>query len=242
MSRLVGPALVVCIVISAATQVAILRQVGDLAPVGTAGGPPEGTAEGSRPRHEATEAFEAIVDLDKKRSRGSPNARVAILEFGDYRCGFCGRFQQDVWPELEKQYVMTGRVLFGYRHLPLSGLAGPSAGAARAAECAGEQGRFWEMHDLLFTRTLDLDHVGLETRGEAAGIQAPPFRQCFEADRQTKVIEQDVALARALEIGSTPTFVVGTLSGDRVKVVQRINGAASLAVFQSVVERVETAK
>jgi hypothetical protein len=100
------------------------------------GTPSERTAEDRRPRHEARERFEAVVDLDKMRSRGSLEARVAILEFGDYRCGFCARFQEEVWPELEKQYVMTGRVLFGYRHLPLSGLEGPSAGAARVAECA----------------------------------------------------------------------------------------------------------
>jgi predicted DsbA family dithiol-disulfide isomerase len=89
------------------------------------------------------------------------------------------------------------------------------------------------MHDLLFTRTLDFAYRGLEARGEAAGIQVSPFRQCFEADRQTKVIEQDVALVRALDISSTPAFVVGTVSGDRLEVVQRINGAASLAVFRS---------
>jgi protein-disulfide isomerase len=80
---------------------------------------------------------------------GNPNAPVKIVEFSDFECPFCRRFYQDTFPQLKKEYIDTGKVALYYRHLPLP--MHPNAKPfANAAECANEQGKFWQMHDQIF--------------------------------------------------------------------------------------------
>lgn len=80
---------------------------------------------------------------------GDMNAKVTLIEYSDFQCPFCDKFFRETYPLLKKEYVDTGKVRLVYRHFPLSfhPLAEP---AARASECANEQGKFWEMHDGIF--------------------------------------------------------------------------------------------
>jgi protein-disulfide isomerase len=80
---------------------------------------------------------------------GDPNAPVTFIEYGDYQCPFCARFFTDVEPLIRDQYVKTGKVKIIFRSYPF--LGAESTAAAEAAECAKDQGKFWEYHDALYT-------------------------------------------------------------------------------------------
>src|SRR3990167_5592755 len=80
--------------------------------------------------------------------RGTDKAPVTLIEFSDFQCSFCRKFRQTTLPLLDKKYISTGKAKFIYRHFAVLGK--PSEMAAQGAECAGEQGKFWEYHDKLF--------------------------------------------------------------------------------------------
>ena len=90
------------------------------------------------------------VPLEGAPILGNPEAPVAIVEFSDFACPFCGRFSKDILPELKAKYIDTGQVLLAFRHLPLDRIHPRARPAAEAAECASRQGKFWRFHDLLF--------------------------------------------------------------------------------------------
>lgn len=95
------------------------------------------------------EREEVLALLAQGPARGSGTAPVTIIEFSDFQCGFCWKFWKETLPQLEREYIATGKVRFVYRHLAILGES--SAIAAQAADCAGEQDKFWRYHDALFT-------------------------------------------------------------------------------------------
>jgi len=89
------------------------------------------------------------VSLDDDPVKGDPNAPVTVVEYSDFQCPFCKRFYQQTLPQLEKNYIETGKVKFVYKDFPLDSIHPNARPAHIAAECADEQGKFWEYHDLL---------------------------------------------------------------------------------------------
>lgn len=82
--------------------------------------------------------------------KGASSARIGIVEFSDFECPFCGRHAAAVYGELQAKFVNTGKVRYQFRHLPLEQIHPNAKKASEAAECAGDQGKFWEFHDALF--------------------------------------------------------------------------------------------
>jgi protein-disulfide isomerase len=165
---------------------------------------------------------------------GNPAANVAVIEYSDFQCPYCGQFVRETWPELKKQYVDSGHIVFAFRHLPLPGhrFAMP---AAVSAECAREQGRFWEMHDRLFERQPQLDALTGPSIARTLGFEDTAFTRCLQqrADR----VEGDIASALALKISGTPTFLIGTLDANRrVRVSHVLVGARRADEFARVIE------
>lgn len=89
------------------------------------------------------------VSMDDDPVLGNANAPITIIEFSDYECPFCKRFYDQTFGQIKKDYIDTGKVKFIYRDYPLSFHPGAEP-AAQAANCAGEQGKYWEMHDKIF--------------------------------------------------------------------------------------------
>lgn len=111
--------------------------------------------------------------------RGSNKAPVVLIEFSDFRCSFCRKFWQTTLPLLEKKYISTGKVRFIYRHFAVLGK--PSELAAQAAECAGEEGKFWEYHDKLFAGAgspFVLTGDKLKGYAKELGLKDQAFNQC----------------------------------------------------------------
>ena len=88
------------------------------------------------------------MSVDGEPFRGEATAQVAIIEYGDIECPFCRHFKQSVYPQIFDEYIKTGKARFYYRDMPLP-FHEHAMPAARAEHCAGEQGKFWEMHDAL---------------------------------------------------------------------------------------------
>ncbi len=115
--------------------------------------PPETKRETKRPAEtpHPAESNRIAVSIDGDQCLGLQDAPVTIIEFSDYQCPYCQRFWAQTLPQIKREYIDTGKVKFVYRDFPILGLGHAYAQkAAEAAECAGDQGKFWEFHDLLF--------------------------------------------------------------------------------------------
>ncbi len=170
--------------------------------------------------------------------RGSTNAHVAVVVFSDFNCSHCAEFEREVYPKLEEQYLRTGKVRLLFRDLPDRNDADALA-KSEAARCAGEQGRFWDMHDLLY---LDQSPYSAESSAKwisAIGIEAEPFRACMESHRYRDPIRRSLALADRMGIRGTPTFLIGTCddSGIVIRSEEIFTGVEPIKKFQAVLDR-----
>ncbi len=149
---------------------------------------------------------------------GKKDAPVTMVEFTDYQCPFCGRFEANTFPEIKKNFIDTGKMRLILRDLPLEGLHPHAMKAAQAAHCAGDQGKFWEMKDLLFKNQnrLDADSLtGYATKDLA--LNADTFKKCMADGKHLKEIAGEAKYAQSLGITGTPTFIVGKSAGDSVE-------------------------
>jgi protein-disulfide isomerase len=153
-------------------------------------------------------AGRATLNMEGVAMLGSKDAPLTIVEYTDYQCPFCQRFHVTAFNELKKAYIDTGKVRFYSRDLPLD--FHPNAmRAALAARCAGEQGQFWKLRDVMGANPdkLDIDHiVGFATDLK---MDAAQLRGCVEGEKYKKAIEADLLEAMKVGAQGTPTFVLG---------------------------------
>lgn len=142
---------------------------------------------------------------------GDPGARVTLVEFGDYQCHFCNVFFHETEPLIVRDYVETGKVKMTFKDFTIIGQ--DSVAAAHAARCAGDQGMFWEYHDILYDNW-DGENTGwasppnLDALAREAGLDSPAFAQCMLDGRHLPAIEESNTDARALGLTGTPAFFV----------------------------------
>lgn len=177
------------------------------------------------------------VALSKTSTLGRVGAAVGIIEYADFECPFCRTFARTVLPEIQRRYIDTGKVLMSFKHLPLERIHPNARGAAVAAECAGLQGKFWQMHDILFANPRGLSLVALPLQAKSIGLDERAFDQCVEGPVPARVLEQ-VDEARRLLISGTPAILLGRLDKDgRVRVTSRLAGAQRFERFESILDR-----
>jgi protein-disulfide isomerase len=131
--------------------------------------------------------------------------------------------------------VKPGRLRIAFRHLPLT-MHPHAEKASVSAECAGQQGQFWKMHDALFSRPGKLDEDSLENRATQIGLDLTGFRSCMSGDAVRKV-RDDAALAQRLRITGTPAFLFGTVDASgQAKIASGLHGAVPLAEFRKTLD------
>ncbi len=173
---------------------------------------------------------EPLIPLDDDPVLGSPDAPVTMIEYSDYLCPFCQRFVLETMPLIEEEYVDTGKVKLVFRDFPLHGQ--PAAVAALVAECAADQGNFWDMHVLLFERMEEWPQsqdplATFQEYAEEIGIDQFELVNCLELATPFERIQEDFNLARQDGITGTPAFFInGTL----------VIGAQPFEEFQRVIE------
>lgn len=189
--------------------------------------PPRPAAEASDP------SLDRLWQVDN-RVRGNPNAPVTLIEYSDFTCGYCAKFFRETWPRLRMKYVDTGRLRFVYRDFPRDP-KGPGMTAAIAARCAGEQGKYWEMHDRLFSGPVEYDRL----RAYAAdiGLDQATFATCLRDAPHRAAILQDKADGLRIGFVGTPGFVLfRTLQAGKEKPIG-LPGAFPAEVFEEEIER-----
>src|SRR5438309_6807743 len=181
-------------------------------------------------RHE-----QAISENDwREEITRNASAPVTIFEFFDYQCPFCFKTDPALAEAIRNHH---GKVRLVLKHLPLS-IHPDSALAHQAALAAGEQGRFWEMHDLLFANQSKIKLPDLLHYAQQLHLNVPRFQKALESGRFRHVIDDDRAMARGLGISSTPAFFIngqsfiGQLSASRLNAAidQALNPTASATV------------
>ena len=141
------------------------------------------------------------------RTRGQANAPVTLIEYSDFTCGYCLKFFKETWPRIQARYVDTGKVRFLYRDYPRAD-QGPGLEAAMAARCAGEQGKYWAMHDRLFAEGGRLDKAVYLGHAAAIGLDQPAFEGCVKDGRYAKSIFEDRQEANRWGFHGTPGFIL----------------------------------
>jgi protein-disulfide isomerase len=176
-----------------------------------------------------------FIGVDDDPVMGNPDAKVTIIEFGDYQCPICRLFWKETLPRIRKEYIDTGKVKLVFRDFPLS-VHPMAAAAAMATECADEQGLFWEYHDKVYReqdrraregevaefRLNDLKRWAADTKLDAAA-----FNDCLDSGKYKQEVAADYATAIGLGLGGTPVFFING---------RAIFGTQPFATFQKVLE------
>ncbi|MEW5983684.1 MAG: thioredoxin domain-containing protein [Acidobacteriota bacterium] len=182
---------------------------------------------------------DTTIPLAGAQIRGSAAARVVLLEFSDYECPFCGRFARESLPQIARAYIDTGRIRHAFRAFPLEAIHKNAFKAHEAALCAGDQGKFWPMHLLLFGNTRALAPADLVKHAEAVGLDVTVFSRCVESGSKAAAVRADVEAGERLGVRGTPLFLIGTPGANGgMKVSKAISGAQPFAVFQQAIDAV----
>ncbi len=163
------------------------------------------------------------VELAGAPVRGNPKAPVTIVEFSDFQCPFCVRARPTIARVRE---VYGDKVRFAFRHYPLD-FHPLAQKAGEAAACAGEQDRFWQMHDRLWENPQKLGVPDLKAQAQALGLEALAFSACLDSGRHASVVERDFAAGQAYGVSGTPAFFVNG---------RPLIGAQPFEAFQAVID------
>jgi len=156
-------------------------------------------------------------------SRGPEDAEVTIVEFADFECPFCGKAEASVSQVMEKY---AGRVRLVFRHFPLSFHAN-AAKAAEASMCANEQGKFWEMHKVLFANRTELTVDHLKKYAATVGLDVPRFSKCLDGNKMEEIVEKDIREGGEAGVLGTPVFFIN----DKV-----LQGAQPAGEFEKIID------
>ncbi|MGH7569245.1 MAG: DsbA family protein [Gemmatimonadales bacterium] len=172
------------------------------------------------------------------RTKGRADAPVTVYEMADFQCPACRLFALETMPTLDREYVRTGKVRWVFINYPLTSIHPNAVAAAEVAMCAARQGKFWEMHDVLFQRQPVWQNQAepepyLVALSDTAGVDRRPLLQCLTAQATRGEVESDAQRAYRAGARSTPSFYIeGGL----------LRGAAPLAVFRQVLDSVYRVK
>jgi protein-disulfide isomerase len=165
---------------------------------------------------------------------GKSDAPLTLVAFTDFQCPFCGRFETTTFPEIKKNYIDTGKLRYIVRDLPLTELHPFALKAAQSVHCAGDQGKFWEMKELVFKNQNKLDVDSLAGYAKELALNGDTFKSCMAGGKHLKEIGDEAKYAQSLGITGTPTFILGKTAGDSVE-GRVIVGAQPLAAFEAAI-------
>jgi protein-disulfide isomerase/uncharacterized protein YneF (UPF0154 family) len=180
-----------------------------------------------RPEVQRTE-----VSPDDDPYLGSDDAKVTIIEFSDYACPYCAKFEIQILPKILEKY--GDKIKFVYRDFPLPFHGNKSILAAKAANCAGDQGKYWDMHDILFKRQTEWAELdgALEQRlyayAEELNLNMNEFEACMESEKYDKEIRKDYIDGEKAGVTGTPTVFINGI---------KIVGARPVEEYYKIIDR-----
>jgi protein-disulfide isomerase len=166
---------------------------------------------------------------------GSSEAKLVILEFGDFQCPYCRSFAATTLPLLRRAYIEPGRASYAFINVPLTAIHPGAQAAAEAAVCAFRGGKFWDYHDALL-RADNFGREGLADLAATLNLKKPTFQRCLTGEAAPEVSRQ-ADLARRLGINSTPAFFIGRPVGKTdILVTRTIKGAQPSSTFRRAID------
>ena len=177
--------------------------------------------------------------MDNDPIRGDPNAPITIVEFSDFQCPFCARFHTQTLPSILEEYIEQGKVNLVYRDFPLQSIHPNALPAAVAAECANEQGKYWEFHDMLFEKQNDWSRLSsdalISTFSQYAtdvSLEQQQFDSCLESGKYLQEVQGDLSDGRDYGVTGTPGFFIGN---DEIG-FEKLSGAQPFDSFKKVID------
>jgi protein-disulfide isomerase len=156
-----------------------------------------------------------FIGVDDDAVLGSPDAKVLMIEFGDYQCPSCRMFWKDIEPRLKKEYIDTGKVKLVFRDFPLTGIHPEAVLAAEAVNCARDQNKYWEYHDKVFREqynkgddVIRLKPADLKKWAKDLKLDPASFDQCLDSEKYKDEIAKDKMEGEAAGVQGTPTFFI----------------------------------
>lgn len=164
--------------------------------------------------------------MDDDSIKGDPNAPVTIIEWSDFECPYCARFYEQAYQQIVSEYVDTGKVKLVFRDFPLS-FHKNAQKAAEAAECAGEQGSFYDMHDKLFEDGVSGGVTAFKKYAVDLGLDAEEFNECLDSNSMAAEVAADMQAGIDNGVRGTPGFLING---------QLLSGAQPFSAFQTIIE------
>ena len=156
-----------------------------------------------------------FIGVDDDPVLGNPDAKVLIIEFGDYQCPSCRMFWKDVEPRLKKEYIDTGKAKLVFRDFPIVQIHPEALLASMAVDCAGEQNKYWEYHDKVFREQYNkgddlvrFKAADLKKWAKDTKLDQAKFDQCLDSEKYKNEVLKDKADGDAVSVQGTPTFFI----------------------------------
>jgi len=181
-----------------------------------------------------------LQDLIRNGSpfQGKVSAPITIIDFSDFQCYLCNRFVKNTEPLVNQSYIQTGKVALVFNHLPNRGF--DSMGAALAAQCTNDQGKFWQFHNLLYSnqKAIDSGWVSKENlknfASQIPGLDITRFDRCFDSEKYKSFVQKDIELALSFGFKETPSFIVENSNGSSQ---ETMSGALPFDSFKAVIDK-----
>jgi len=182
----------------------------------------------------------ADIAIDGSPVMGQADAPVTMVEFTDYQCPYCRRYSNGTFPQIIKDYVDTGKVRYVVRQFPLISIHPQAAKASEASLCAGDQGKYWGMHDRIFQKAKAFNQEEWISHAAAMDLDMDSFTDCLKNGKNTEKVNRDMKEGKALGMRGTPGFFFGRTDPDdpnKFKAVEMIRGAYPYPKFKQIIEK-----
>jgi protein-disulfide isomerase len=171
------------------------------------------------------------VSIDDDPIKGDKDAPVTIIEFSDYECPFCKRSNDNVISKINEEYIESGKVRLVFRDFPL-GIHKKAITAAVAANCAGEQGKYWEVHDFLFQSKNNLSKEAVLNSAGSLGVDKAKLQACMDDKSKEEEITKDFQEGQKYGVRGTPSYFIGKTTSDGEIEGVFVRGAQPYSVFK----------
>lgn len=169
---------------------------------------------------------------------GNPSAPVTIVKFGDFQCPFCDRFAKETEPQINQTYIQTGKINMLFVHFTIYGP--DSITAAVAAQCINDQGKFWNLYDILYKNQgavnsgwANKDNLK-KFASQIPGLDTQKFNSCLDSGKYLTLVQNDLALATSLGLQGTPAFIIEKSDGSNPELLP---GAYPFPAFQELINK-----
>jgi protein-disulfide isomerase len=175
---------------------------------------------------------------NENMTQGAKNAPLAIVEFSDYECPFCAKHYHTVLPKLQENYIKPGKLKYVMKDFPLE-FHKHAKQASLSGRCAGLQGQYWPMHDLIIEAKGQVSEQFIADAVSKLELDNSAFSNCMVDAAQLALIQQDIELGSKLGVSGTPAFLIGKVKNNQLVDYKLLVGVQSYEAFAGTLEKIK---